>query len=172
MTMSSHRAEPRRLLTDRSCTSQIPTLPCTLLWVTHRDLVEVPDVAAVFASYPDALRSALLALRRLILDTADATAGVGAIEETLKWGQPSYLTSETRSGSTIRVAPARSASTDDYAMYFICHTNLVESFEVLFGDVFTYDGRRGLRFSVGDNLPENELRECVAMALTYHLNRV
>ena len=134
--------------------------------------IAAPEVAALFASYPDAVRRALLGLRQLILDTADATAGVGAIEEALKWGQPSFITSETRSGSTIRIAPTGPKSTHDYAMYFICHTNLVENFEVLFGDVFTYEGNRALLFSLGATIPENELRECVAMALTYHLAKV
>ena len=125
----------------------------------------------MFASYADDVRSALLALRQLILDTARGTVGVGAIEETLKWGQPSYLTSETRSGSTIRIAPTGAKSTHDYAMYFICHTTLIESFEDLFGDVFAYDGSRALLFRVGEETPEDELRECVAMALTYHLSK-
>ena len=62
-----------------------------------------PAVAAVFDAYPRPLRSKLLALRRLILDTARTTKGVGALQETLKWGQPSYLTPETKSGSTIRM---------------------------------------------------------------------
>jgi hypothetical protein len=61
-----------------------------------------PAVDAVFSSYPKPIKTRLLALRRLILDTARNTKGVGALEETLKWGQPSYLTPETKSGSTIR----------------------------------------------------------------------
>ena len=126
------------------------------------------EVAAVFASYPDLLRPGLLALRQLILDTAVETEGVGPIEEALRWGQPSYLTSETGSGSTVRIAPTGPTSAFDYAMYFICHTNLVESFERLFGDVFTYEKDRALLFSVDESPPTNELRECVAMALTYH----
>ena len=133
--------------------------------------IEALDVAAVFASYPEAVQADLLALRQLILDTADAIEGVGAIEETLKWGQPSYLTSETGSGSTIRIAATGPRSTHDYAMYFICHTNLVETFEHLFGDVLTYEQNRALLFTVGQSLPEKELRECVAMALTYHQSR-
>ncbi len=127
------------------------------------------DVVAVFESYPDAVRRELLVLRRLILDTADETDGVGAIEETLKWGQPSYLTSETGSGSTIRIAPAGSRSGFDYGMFFICHTNLVATFKELFGDRFVYDGNRALLFTIGSRIPEDELRACVAMALTYHL---
>jgi hypothetical protein len=112
----------------------------------------------------------LLFLRQLILETAEEI-GVGAIEETLKWGQPAYLTSETRSGSTIRIAPTGPGSKDDFAMYFICHTNLVEAIQDLFGGVFTYDGNRALLFRAGDELPENQLRECVTMALTYHRSK-
>lgn len=139
------------------------------MWkVTHPNPVEAEDVAAVFASYPEAVRAPLLELRQLILDTADATDGVGPIEETLKWGQPSYLTSTTGAGSTVRVAPTGPRSDHDYAMYFICSTNLVETFEGLFGELFTYEGNRALLFSLDEAPPENELRECVAMALTYH----
>lgn len=129
------------------------------------------EVAATFASYDDAVRAELLALRQLILDTAEETACVGTIEEALKWGQPSYLTTETRSGSTVRIAPTSPGSHHDYAMFFNCHTNLIQRFKGLFGDALTYDGKRALLFSVGAELPENELRECVAMALTYHLTK-
>ncbi len=130
--------------------------------------IENPAVEAVFTSYPEQVRAGLLALRELIMETADATDGVGAIEETLKWGQPSYLTSETGSGSTIRVAPAGARSGFDYAMYFICSTSLVNVFESLFGDAFNYEGNRALMFSLVDEVPVDELRQCVRMALTYH----
>jgi hypothetical protein len=65
--------------------------------------VSDPAVAAVFGAYPKPLKAKLLALRRLIFETAAATKGVGTLQETLKWGQPSYLTTETKSGSTIRI---------------------------------------------------------------------
>jgi len=69
------------------------------------------DVAAVFRAYPAPLRARLLALRRLIFDTAAETDGVGPLDETLKWGQPSYLTAASRSGTTIRiVVPLRDAA--------------------------------------------------------------
>jgi len=57
-----------------------------------RNTVAGPDtgVAAIFDAYPPRIRSKLTALRRLILDTAQVTNGVGAIEEALRWGQPSY----------------------------------------------------------------------------------
>lgn len=130
--------------------------------------VQSSEVAAALSCYDESVRDALLGLRRLILDTAAETQGVGRVDEVLRWGQPSYLTAETRSGSTIRIAPARPGSDHDYAMFFICHTNLVESFKDLFGDVLDYDGNRALAFSVGIQLPEREVRTCIAMALTYH----
>ena len=63
----------------------------------------VAAVDAMFDACPAPGRTKLKALRKLIFDTAKATKGVGRIEEALKWGQPSYLTAETGSGSTIRI---------------------------------------------------------------------
>src|SRR3954463_5692258 len=85
-----------------------------------------PAVDGVFDAYPKPVKARLLALRRLILDTAKATKGVGVVEETLKWGQPSYLTPETKSGSTIRIDQVK-AEAGQYAVYFHCQTNLVET---------------------------------------------
>lgn len=126
------------------------------------------QVAAAYDSYGEDVRLGLLEMRRLILETAEETQGVGPIEESIKWGQPAYRTVETGSGSTIRLAPAGRDSGYDYAMYFICSTNLIGQFEDLFGDTFTYDGERALLFKIGEPWPTDELRECVAMALTYH----
>ncbi len=90
-----------------------------------------PAVAAVFNAYPGPLKAKLLALRRLIFETAKATKGVGALQETLKWGQPSYLTPQTKSGSTIRIDQVKSAA-NQYAVYFHCQTDLVETFRELY----------------------------------------
>ena len=90
-------------------------------------------VAATFSAYPEPVRSCLLELRELILQTAEQTQGVGAIQETLKWGQPAYLTPETKSGSTLRIDALKNTP-DGYAMYFHCQTNLVESFRERFQD--------------------------------------
>ena len=58
------------------------------------------DTVSVLSGYPAALRDALLELRALILEVALETEAVGRLEETLKWGQPSYLTPATKSGTT------------------------------------------------------------------------
>jgi hypothetical protein len=129
-----------------------------------------PAVAAVFSAYPRPLRTRLLALRRLIFDTARTTKGVGALEETLKWGQPSYLTTETKSGSTIRIDQVKSAA-NRYAMFFHCQTDLVGTFRELYPTELSYGGNRSILLDGEDDIPEPALRHCVALALTYHLNR-
>jgi hypothetical protein len=127
-----------------------------------------PAVDAVFSTYPRTLRGKLLALRRLIFETAAETEGVGELQETLKWGQPSYLTPETKSGSTIRLGEA---GLNQYAMFVHCQTDLVATFRELYPKQLTYGGNRSIVFDADDDIPEPELRHCVALALTYHLNK-
>jgi hypothetical protein len=111
----------------------------------------------------------LLALRQLILETAKATNGVGAIEETLKWGQVSYLTSDSKSGSTIRIDQVKSEP-DRYAIYFHCQTGLVETFRQIYPEL-TYGGNRCVLLNAREAPPREALSHCVALALTYHLNK-
>jgi hypothetical protein len=126
-------------------------------------------VEAVFEACPAPAKAKLRALRRLILDTAKATKGVGRIEEALKWGQPSYLTRETGSGSTIRIDRVKSAD-NQVAVFFHCQTDLVETFRELYPKL-SYSGNRAILLDAGAKLPEAELRHCVALALTYHLRK-
>jgi hypothetical protein len=128
-----------------------------------------PAVGAAFATYPKPLRTKLLALRRMIFETAAATEGVGALQETLKWGQPSYLTAESKSGSTIRID--RMKSGNQVAMYFHCQTDLVATFRELYPKDLTYSGNRAVIFGADDEIPEAALRHCVGLALTYHLRK-
>ena len=107
-------------------------------------------------------------LRQLVLDTAGRTEGVGDIAECLKWGQPSFVTENPKSGSTIRIDAVRDRP-DAVAMYFICTSGLVERFREQYPDTFDYEGNRALVFGMGDDLPEAELSHCIAMALTSKL---
>lgn len=129
-----------------------------------------PAVETVFGAYPRTLRPKLVALRQLIFETAAATEGVGKLEETLKWGQPSYLTTQTGSGSTIRIDRLKSTA-NHYAIFFHCQTNLVETFRELYPKEMTYDGNRSITFHADDDIPKPALRHCIALALTYHLNK-
>ncbi|MBV9981700.1 MAG: DUF1801 domain-containing protein, partial [Bradyrhizobium sp.] len=59
---------------------------------------------------------------------------------------------------------------DQYAVYFHCQTNLVETFRELYPEL-RYGGNRSILLDAADDPPEAALRHCVALALTYHLNR-
>ena len=124
-----------------------------------------PDVARIFRAYPPSLRRRLLRLRGLIFDTA-ASLGVGRIEETLRWGEPAYVTTTGR-GSTIRINRRRQNPTQ-YAMYFHCRTSLVDTFRAAFPDTFTFEGNRAIVFDEGKRVPVPELAICIATALTSH----
>ena len=87
--------------------------------------IDKPEVARVFDGYPEPMRKKMMHLRQLVLDTASETEGVDAPEETLKWGEPSYL---TKGGSTIRM-DWKARAPDQYAMYFNCNTSLVATFK-------------------------------------------
>ena len=124
-------------------------------------------VADRFAEYPMRTRKRMLALRELIFATAARTDGVGPLEETLKWGEPAYLTSTSKSGSTIRI-DAKAELPTSYAMYFNCQTTLVERFRTVYPTTYTFDGNRALLFNVAHELPIEATRYCIAAALTYH----
>jgi Domain of unknown function (DU1801) len=126
-------------------------------------------VASVFKAYPPVLRSKLMALRELVFDTAEKTAGVGRLTETLKWGQPSYLTEETGAGTTVRID--RLKGNDGYAVYFHCQSGLVGQFRELYPDRFKYQGKRAIVFDAKDRVPARELRHCLALALTHHARK-
>ncbi len=127
-------------------------------------------VAAVFAASTPAARAQLLRLRALIFATAAATPGVGSVDETLKWGQPSYLTSVSKSGTTIRIDAVKGAP-GRVALYVHCQTHLIEQFRERYRDALTFEGNRAVLLDTDAPLPVEPLRHCIAMALTYHRDK-
>jgi hypothetical protein len=127
-------------------------------------------VAAVFASYPQKMRTRLLMIRRLIYEVAETTLGVGSLEETIKWGSPSYLTTDTGAGTTIRIDRLQKEAAV-YSICVHCQTNLVQPFRKTYGDFFIYDKNRGILLDVNRKVPINELRHFIYLALTYHLRK-
>jgi hypothetical protein len=122
------------------------------------------DVAKVFDAYPADIRARLMRLRGLIFDTAKGMEEVGPLEETLKWNQPSHLTTASGSGSTIRID--REKADGRVAMYFHCQTNLVATFRELYPTQMAYGGNRSILFDASDKIPEQALRHCIGLALT------
>ncbi len=121
-------------------------------------------VASVFDAMPLAIRKKMLSLRKMILETAAQSEDVGAIEETLKWGEPSYL---CKAGSTIRLG-YKASDPHHYGMYFNCQSKLIETFREVYADEFNFDGNRALIFNLDDEVPAEALSHCIRVALRYH----
>ncbi len=126
-----------------------------------------PAVAAVYDAYPAQARKRLLALRQLIFNTAARQPGIGPLTETLKWGEPAYLTQATKSGTTIRLgwSPKHPSAA---SLFVSCQTSLIEDWRAQYARDLTFIGNREIRFPLGQPLPAAPVRHCIAMALTYH----
>ena len=133
-------------------------------------MIPFPDssVRSVFRAYPASVRAPLLSLRELIFETAEQTEGCDQVRECLKWGQPAYLTESPKSGTTIRI-DAEKDTPNGYAIYFHCQTRMIGTLRDLFEDKLVFDGNRAIRMTADSPPPEEIIRHCLAMALTYHL---
>lgn len=128
------------------------------------------DVAAAFDAFPAAIGRRLRGIRGLIFKTAARLDGVGPLTETLKWGEPAYLTEASGSGTTIRLGWLR-PSESHCAVLFNCKTTLVESMRERFPDEFVYRKNRAVLLDMSRPVPETPLSICLGMALTYKARR-
>lgn len=124
-------------------------------------------VADVFATFPKAERAMALTLRDLIYDVAKDIAEAGQIEETLKWGQPSYLTPETKSGSTLRIGLAKGGGVGLFAH---CGTTIISTYAQTFPNTDRIEGNRAVIFHQADEIVADRLRLLIRHGLTYHLS--
>ena len=123
--------------------------------------------APILSAWPREARAAFIALRALCHDAAGA-AGVGALEESLKWGQPAWRPLRPRTGATLR-ALWRDAAPDTLALYVDCKTDLAARMQVVY-PALGNDGRRTIETPLHP-LPADALHHLAAMTFTYHLNR-
>ena len=115
-----------------------------------------------FETYPTHINILLHQLRNLILTVAEQE-GIANLEETLKWGEPSYISTI---GSTIRF-DWKVKYPEQYGIYFNCKTTLVETFKEIYGDTFNYEGNRAIIFKVEEKLPIKKLSHCISISFRY-----
>ena len=77
-------------------------------------------VLEVFQSIDANHRETLLDVRELIFDVVAGDFRIGLIEETLRWGEPAYVTTKNKTGSTIRLNIEK--NTGMPALFFNCKT--------------------------------------------------
>lgn len=116
------------------------------------------------ASYPSQAQQHLDRLRSLVREVAKECDDVDQLEETLKWGEPSYL---SPIGSTMRM-DWKERAPGEVALYFNCTSRLVDTFREIYGEQLDYEKNRAIILPLDSELPEAELRSCIEMALRYH----
>ncbi len=103
------------------------------------DMTPTPDpVAAAFADMPASEAAKLMEAHALIHAEA-ARLGIGPLEDTLKWGQPSVVPPKT-SGTTIRLGLLGGKA----AVFVHCQTSIIETARETFGGVAEFSGNRAL----------------------------
>jgi len=132
--------------------------------------VKIPKIVSnKLDSYAPKMCENILFLRKLILEVAQENSDIGQIEETLKWGQISYLPATPKTGTTIRIDKLKDDS--GYALFVPCSTSLVETYKDIFPNTFEFEGARALIFKNNEKPPIDELKYCIYLALTYHLRK-
>ena len=115
-----------------------------------------------FERYPEHITPLLLRIRTLVFAIAEAQ-DLGAEEESLKWGEPSY---SVKKGSTVRF-DWKPKYPEQYCLFFNCKTQLVDTFRELHSDVLQFEGNRAIVLSIHDPLPEFAISQCIELSLKY-----
>ena len=98
--------------------------------------------------------------------TGEHVADVGVLDESLKWGQPSWRPRRPRTGSTLRLNWSDNAP-DSLMAYVDCKTDLAAQMKTRFPDLPGNDGRRALRFDLNENNTD-ALWQLAHLTFTYH----
>ncbi len=125
------------------------------------------EVKAVFNAYPFTIKEKLMRVRQLIFECADKNEIISELEETLKWGQPSYGTTKTKSGTSIRLGFLKPA---EYVIYVHCQTTLIGEFKEIYPEM-KFDGNRAIIFDSYKTIPVSEIKHFIYLALTYQYRK-
>lgn len=125
-----------------------------------------PEIAAVFAAQPPLVAQGMARLRNLIIDTGASDPRIGPLTESLKWGQPAFRPRAANTGTTLRVAPHKSAT---FAFYAPCSTTVIANHAQRFAGADRIDGSRAILFDHPDQIDADRLRLTILHGLTYFL---
>ncbi|MEZ8583906.1 DUF1801 domain-containing protein [Vibrio cyclitrophicus] len=115
-----------------------------------------------FDEYPENVRIRIEELRNLMFQIVSELE-LGEVEESLKWGEPSYA---VKTGSPIRI-DWKLKSPSNYYIFFNCQTKLIDTFRELHDDTLEFQGNRAIVLTLSNPLPEAEVKHCLELALTY-----
>jgi hypothetical protein len=118
-------------------------------------------VADAFDLADDQARVGLLALRDLILETAESLPDIGPVEEALRWGQPSYI---SRKGTPLRLGVPKSARC---GLFVHCQSRVIPNYLERYPAWDRIDGTRAVLFDRPDQIEPLRHSWLIRHALTY-----
>ena len=127
------------------------------------------EVDAILHTYPTKARTRLKQVRRLIYQVARETPEVGTLTETTKWSEPAYLTEQTKAGVTLRMA-WKAKRPDEYALFVNCQSGVLDTLRTINPELVC-EGNRAIWFDLNQPCPEDDIRLCAQIALTWHANK-
>ena len=127
-------------------------------------LVTQPDVIEKYNAFPVDVKEKIFRLRDWLIDVSESLEDVTRIEESLKWGEPSY---RSNIGSTIRFYWSEKRP-EIIGMYCQCTSLLIPSIKNTFGNAFLYDGNRGVLLDKNGLWDEEKIKQIMIAALRYH----
>lgn len=127
------------------------------------NFIACEQAVARIESCPELASARLIELRELIQEVAKSTPIVNELAESLKWGQPSYV---SNCGTPIRIDWS-SKKPEKIGVYVNCQTSLVETYRELFGSALNFVGNREIELNLQEELPKDMLSKCIALALSY-----
>ncbi|MGJ8545148.1 MAG: hypothetical protein ACSHWZ_06860 [Sulfitobacter sp.] len=137
--------------------------------------LSLPPLPAAFATasqnWPLAAQQTLANVRRVV-HTMCTGCDAAPLQETLKWGEPSWLPRAPRIGTTLRAAwkPQRP---DHFGLFVHCQTSIAAEFDALYPPhsgppLFTRESNRAIWLPLDAPVPEGPIGHLALMALTYH----
>ncbi|RLJ60362.1 hypothetical protein BCF46_0560 [Litoreibacter meonggei] len=121
------------------------------------------EVAKAFAAMPDGIADILRKARLDILRIASTAEGIGPLTETLKRGEPAYLTNAPKTGTTLRLGLIGGRA----AVMVPCSTTILEDARAVFGELPEFSGKRGVILG-GE---QQVFDYIVNAALSYHMRK-
>lgn len=115
-----------------------------------------------YNNYPKHIRPLINQLRELVFSIAKES-NLGTVEETLKWGEPSY---HVKGGSPVRM-DWKEKYPDQYFIFFHCQTKLVDTFRELYSEILEFEGNRAIVLCTNNKLPKEVILHCLKLAMNY-----
>lgn len=112
--------------------------------------------------YPENAKLYLHQLRQWIFELTEQH-NLGSVDEAVKWGEASFA---VKTGSPIRM-DWKAKAPEQVSLFFNCQTKLVDTFRELYGEQFTLMGNREIVLPLNQPLPEEIIKHCLLLALTY-----